>query len=214
MNLWIKVVLWIAAIAGALFAVLYAFFYDFWTVPADDPLLTAAIEPTLHPGDLLIVTRRTTVDRGNLLRCPDPQAPGRYVIARAMARWGDLLDLSNENVSIDGHTTPSPRACEPAEVTVHNPATDQDEVLYCSVEEYGEMSYHALRAHSNPEPFHKLAIEPAKWFLVSDDRHVHLDSRDFGQIESGAASGCQHIVFRVVGAGGFFDSKSRLSIIW
>jgi signal peptidase I len=214
MNLWLKVVLWTAGIGVALFVVLRGFFYDVWTVPADDPLLTAAIEPTLHPGDVLVLTRRTVVDRGNLLRCPDPQAPGRFIIARAIGHWGDQLDLTNENVSIDGHTTPSPRACEPSEVMVHNPATDQDEVLFCSVEEYGEMTYHALRARSNPEPFHPVTIEPGKWFLVSDDRHIHLDSRDFGQIESGPAGGCQHIVFRVVGAGGFFDGKSRLSIIW
>jgi signal peptidase I len=214
MNLWLKIVGWIVGVAGVVGIVLYAFFFDVWVVPSDDPLLSAAIEPTLHPGDIVAITRRTAIDRGNLLRCPDPQAPGRYVIARAIARWGDELDLSNENVSIDGHTTPSPHACEPREVTVHNPATGEDIVLYCSVEEYGEMTYSALRARENPEPFHKVTVEFGKWFLVSDNRHVHLDSRDFGEIESGPAGGCQHIVFRFWGAGGFFDSKNRLSVIW
>jgi signal peptidase I len=214
MNLWLKIILGTSAAVGAVVLVLYAFFFDYWVVPADDPLLTAAIAPTLAPGDVIVVTRRTTIDRGNLLRCPDPQAPGRYVIARAIARWGDQLDLSGENVSIDNHTTPSPRACEPAEVTVHNPATDQDQVLACSIEEYGEMTYSALRARAFPEPFHKVTVEVGRWFLVSDDRHVHLDSRDFGTVEAGPAGGCQHIVFRIVGSGGFFDSKTRLSIIW
>jgi signal peptidase I len=214
MSPWIKILAWVAGILGALFGILYAFFYDYWRVPDDDPLLTAAIAPTLEPGDLLIVSRRTAIDRGNLLRCPDPQAPGRYVIARAIGHWGDQLDLSNESVSIDRHNMPSPRACEPAEVTVRNPATDQDTVLSCSVEEYGEMTYQALRSRDAPEPFHKVTVELGKWFLVSDDRHVHLDSRDFGQVEGGPAGGCQHILFRVVGPGGFFDAKSRLSIIW
>jgi signal peptidase I len=214
MNLWIKIIAWVVGILGTLFGILHWFYFDFWTVPGDDPLLTAAIAPTLEPGDLLIVSRRNTIDRGHLLRCPDPQAQGRFVVARAIARWGDQLDLTGENVSIDGHSTPSPRACEPSEVTVHNPATDQDSVLYCSIEEFGEMTYQALRARANPEPFHKVTIEPGKWYLVSDDRHVHLDSRDFGEVESGPVGGCQHIVFRVVGPGGFFDEKTRLSIIW
>ncbi len=61
------------------------------------------------------------------------------------------------------------------------------------------MTYSALRARANPEPFHKVTVEFGKWFLVSDDRHVHLDSRDFGEIDSGPAGGCQHIVFRLVG---------------
>jgi signal peptidase I len=214
MSAGMRIALWVAGFLTILAAVLYAVFFDFWVVPGDDPLLTAAIAPTLQPGDVVVVTRRTTMDRGNLMRCPDPQAPGRFVVARAIARWGDRIDLSGENVSIDNHSTPSPRACEPGEVTVHNPATDQDVPLACSVEEFGETTYDALRARANPEPFHPVVVEPGKWFLVSDDRHVHLDSRDFGQIEGGSAGGCQHIVFRIVGGGGFFDSKSRLSIIW
>jgi signal peptidase I len=211
MRFWLKIVVGIATILGAVFLILYAFFFDFWTVPSDDPLLEASIAPTLHPGDLVVVTRHTSVNRGNLLRCPDPQAPGRFVIARAIARWGDQVDLSGESVSIDRHSTPSPRACDPPQVTVHNPATDQDIVLACSVQEYGEATFETLRARENPEPSRPVVVEIGKWFLVSDDRHVHLDSRDFGQADT---SSCQHIVFRVVSAAGFFDSKSRLSVIW
>src|SRR5260370_31843523 len=114
MSTGVRVLLWVAAILGAVAGVLYSFFFDFWTVPADDPLLAAAIAPTLAPGDVLVVTRRTSIDRGNLERCPDPQAPGRFVVARAIPRWGDRLDLSGELLSLDGHSTPSPRACEPA----------------------------------------------------------------------------------------------------
>src|SRR5579863_2303145 len=114
MNTGIRIAIWISGFLVVLGAVLYGVFFDLWVVPGDDPLLIAAIAPTLSPGDVLVVTRRTTIDRGNLVRCPDPQAPGRFVVARAMARWGDRLDLSRESVSIDNHATPSPRACEPA----------------------------------------------------------------------------------------------------
>jgi signal peptidase I len=214
MGVGLRIALWIAGALAIVGAVLYAVFIDFWVVPADDPLLAASIAPTLAPGDVLVVSRRNALERGYLLRCPDPQAAGRFVVARAIARWGDRLDLRGETVSIDNHTTPSPRACEPSEVIVHNPATDQDVPLACSVEEYGEMSYSALRARANPEPFTPVVIEPGKWFLVSDDRHVHLDSRDFGEVPGGSAGGCQHVLFRVVGAGGFLDSKTRLTIIW
>ena len=61
------------------------------------------------------------------------------------------------------------------------------------------------------EPPTKVEVEAGRWFLVSDDRHLHLDSRDFGQIDP---VGCQHIVFRLVGAAGFGDTAKRLSIIW
>lgn len=214
MSLGLRIALWVGGLLVIVGAVLYEVFIDFWVVPGDDPLLTASIAPTLSPGDLLVVSRRNTIERGYLLRCPDPQAAGRYVIARAIARYGDRLDLGGESVSIDNHATPSPRACDTPQITVHNPASDEDVVLDCSVEEYGEMSYDALRARSNPEPFHPVVVDPGRWYLVSDDRHVHLDSRDFGTIEGGSAGGCQHILFRVVGGRGFFDSQSRLTIIW
>jgi signal peptidase I len=214
MSAALRITLWVAAIVGAVVGVLYGLFYDFWTVPGDDPLLTASIAPTLAPGDLLVVSRRNRIERGHLMRCPDPQAPGRFVVARAVAQWGERVDLTGENVSIDGHSLPSPRACNPAEVTVHNPASDQDVNLACSVQEYGEMSFEALRAQKYPEPSHPIEVDPGKWFLLSDDRHVHLDSRDFGSLESGSTSGCQHILFRIVGGNGFFDSTRRLTIIW
>jgi len=211
MDLWFRIVSWVSAVVGVVLLVLYVGFFDVWTVPSDDPLLAAAIQPTLKPGDILVITRRSTLDRGNLVRCADPQAPGRYVVARAMARWGDHLDLNNEVVTIDAHAVPRPRACDTATVTVRNPASQEDAVLECSTEEYGEANYSALRSREHPEPASGTTIELGKWFLVSDDRHIHLDSRDFGQMDSTA---CQHIVFRLIGGDGFLDSKSRFSIIW
>ena len=69
----------------------------------------------------------------------------------------------------------------------------------------------ALRSSDHPEPPTKTAVESGKWFLVSDDRHIHVDSRDFGQVDT---TTCQHIVFRLQSGQGFGDSKKRLSIIW
>lgn len=211
MRGWIKIVLWIVGILGAAALVLYLGFFDVWTVPSDDPLLAASIEPTLSAGDVVVVTRRTEVSRGNLLRCADPQAPGRFVIARAIARYGDEIEIGGEAVALDKRRTPSPRACDVPTQVIHDPQSDQDVTLGCSVEEYGEMTYEALRSIDHPEAETVAKVQQDRWFLVSDDRHVHLDSRDYGQIDPRT---CQHIVFRLVGPNGFWDSKKRLSIIW
>jgi signal peptidase I len=211
MRTWLKVSAWIGGIVGVVLLVLYIFLFDVWTVPGDDPLLSASIEPTLSAGDLVVVSRHTTVSRGNLLRCADPQAAGRYIIARAIGRFGDKVVISDEVVSIDAQRNPSPRACDPPFVTLHDPNSNDDVDLACSVEEYGEIAYSALRTRDHPEPPTKAEVEAGKWYLVSDDRHIHLDSRDFGQIDPNT---CQHIVFRLEGAAGFGDSKKRLNIIW
>ncbi|HEY8038656.1 MAG TPA: S26 family signal peptidase [Polyangiaceae bacterium] len=211
MRTWLKFVGWASAIIGAVLLVLYIFFFDVWRVPADDPMLAASIEPTLSAGDLVVVTRRTTVSRGNLLRCADPQAAGRFVVARAIARYGDEVAIQDEVVSIDGKRTPSPRACDPPTMLIHDPQSGDDVNLHCSIEEYGEMTFASLRQFDHAEPPTKATIEAGKWYLVSDDRHVHVDSRDFGQIDPNT---CQHIVFRLVGADGFSDGKKRFNVIW
>lgn len=211
MRTWLKIVAWIVGVLGVVALVLYLGFFDVWTVPTDDPMLAASIEPTLGAGDVVVVTRRTEVTRGNLLRCADPQAPGRYVIARAIARFGDEIEINDESVGIDRKRNPSPRACDVPTQTVRDPQSGDDVTLACSVEEYGEMTYEALRSMDHPEAPTVVKVQPDRWFLVSDDRHVHVDSRDYGQIEPRT---CQHIVFRVVSAKGFWDSKRRLNVIW
>jgi signal peptidase I len=203
---------WVGGIVGIVLAALYYFVLDVWTLPVDDPLLAASIAPTLEAGDVVVVTRRGSVERGHLLRCADPQAPGRFVVARAIGTYGDRVDISGEVVSVDGRRTPSPRRCDPPRSTVRDPAKNEDVELYCGVEDYAGTSFSALRNGEHPEPPSKAAtIEPGRWFLVSDDRHIHLDSRDYGQVES---STCQHILFRLVGPTGFSDAKSRLTVIW
>jgi signal peptidase I len=201
----------LGAIVAAIALALYLLVFDVWTVPADDPLLAASIEPTLSAGDVVLVTRRSSVSRGELLRCEDPQAPGRFVIGRAIARFGEKVELQEEVVTVDGKRMPSPRRCDQPTVVVRNPQTNDDVPLACSVEEYSDMSFPALRSQDHPEPPTRADVAAGRWFLVSDDRHIHLDSRDFGQIDPAA---CRHLVFRLVGAAGFSDEAKRLSIIW
>jgi signal peptidase I len=212
MRTWLKILAWVAGILAIVVGVLYAFVFDVWTVPSDDPMEAASIEPTLSAGDIVLVSRHTSgVARGNLLRCPDPQAPGRFVVARAIGSAGELLELRDEVLTLDGRRMPSPRACDTPTMVLHDPQSDQDVNMRCSVEEFGERDFWALRAADHPEPPTKAPVENGKWFLVSDDRHIHVDSRDFGQIDPSA---CQHVVFRVVSRAGFGDSKKRLSVIW
>ena len=211
MGTWLKIVAWLVGIVGSICLVLELFFVEVWRVPIDDPLLSAAIEPTLSAGDVIVVMRHSSVGRGDMLRCADPQAPGRFILARALAHSGETIAINNETVSLDGKRNPSPRACDPPTVTVRDPRSDEDVPLGCSVEEMGDMPFSVLRTSDHPEPPVSALVEPTKWFLVSDDRHVHLDSRDFGPIDP---TTCQHVVFRLIGAAGFGDARRRLTLIW
>jgi signal peptidase I len=203
-----KVLLWIAGVLGVILLVLYAFFFDVWTVPTDDPVASVAIQPTLMPGDVLVVARSGGGNRGNLMRCPDPRASGRFVVGRAMAFVPEHIDIAGEVVSIDRSRMPSPRACPGA--VLRDPNTGEDVDLACSVEEFANMTYDAYRARNRSEPPTKFDVASGA-YLVSDNRHMHDDSRDFGTM---SLSGCQHILFRLWSAAGFFDGKHRFDVIW
>jgi signal peptidase I len=210
MRTWVRLLGWVFGVIGAAALVLYIFFFDVWRIPIDDPMESASVLPTLTAGDLIVLTRRPDVAPGNLLRCPDPQAAGRYVIGRAMATFGDTIELRGDSVLIGGKRKPSPRTCDPPVMLVHDPQSGDDLNLRCFGEDFGERDFEIL-VSEQPEPPSKTVVESGKWFLVSDDRHIHVDSRDFGQID---ASTCQHVVYRLVGAAGFGDAKHRLSVIW
>ncbi len=208
---WLRIVAWATGITGAVLLVLYCFVFDVWRVPVDDPLLAASVEPTLNAGDVILVTRHSSVGRGNLLRCADPQAPGRFVVARAVATSGETLEVQNEVMTLDAHRTPSPRACDAPTHTVYDPQTGTEAELYCAIEDFGQASFSVLRSREHPVPPTKVNVEPGRWYLLSDDRHVHLDSRDYGAIDPAT---CEHIVFRLVGAAGVRDRDARMSVIW
>jgi signal peptidase I len=209
MGPWVKAVFWLALVIGGVGFVVERTLLEVWRVPVDDPLFAASIEPTLSAGDLVLVTRHGSPSRGELQRCGDPQAPGRYIVARAIGSGGETVDVKDEGVSVDRQRNPSPRSC--GSTTLRDPRTGDDVDLLCRVQEYSEMGFSVLVAAQNPEPPASATVEPSRWYLVSDDRHIHLDSRDFGQVD---AASCQHVVFRLVSAAGFGDAKKRLSVIW
>jgi signal peptidase I len=214
MRFLLKLAFWTTVVVGGVLGLLYAVLFDVWVVPADDPMLSASIEPNLSAGDVVVLSRAGSIGRGNLLRCSDPQAPGRYVVARAIGHSGDKVSIEDERVLVDGRRNPSPHSCDVVSRTLRDPSTNDDVVLVCNVEDYGEVEFDALRSAategSGTLPTNA-TVEPGRWYLVSDDRHIHVDSRDYGSVDPAA---CKHIIFRIVGAAGFGDGKSRFSIIW
>jgi signal peptidase I len=211
MNGLIKFLLWTAGILGAIGGFLYLTLLDFWRLPTDDAQLSVSVEPTLSAGDLVLVTRHGTPSVPYLVRCTDPDAPGRFVVGRIVGGGGDKVDLINESLTVNGGHAPSPRACVTSTVTLTNPATNSEETLNCRETEFGGITHQVLALSDHPEPGKSTQVESGKVYLVSDNHHMHLDSRDFGPV---LPSSCQHIVARVWSRDGFGDDKHRFTFIW
>jgi len=206
----LRVLVWIAIACGAV-AGIVAIFFTTWTVPGDDPQLAVSMEPTMSAGDLVLVSRSTGGSEGALVRCADPDAPGRFVMGRVMGRAGDTIEFSGGAVSVNGTAPTSNLACDQSTATLKNPATQEDEQLRCFLEEFAGSTHQALRSEKHTGGDVKTQVEPGKVYLVSDDRALHLDSRDFGVLPPAS---CQRIVFRFWGAGGWADVKKRLTVLW
>jgi signal peptidase I len=209
MNGRLNLAIWLIVLGGGAALVVHLYVLEIWTLPPDDPLLSASVEPTLRGGDVVVVMKTSGIERGQLVRCEDPQSSQRFVVARAMGHSGELVELHGETVSIDHRRTPSPRACP--ESKVFDPNRNEEVDLDCGVEEYAGRDFQALRSRAFPEPPASWTVESGKWFLVSDDRHVHLDSRDFGAVDP---STCRHIAVRLVGPAGIGDADTRFTFVW
>jgi signal peptidase I len=200
--------LWVSAILGGILLLLYLFVFDTWVVPTDDPLLTASILPTLSPQDRVLTRRGSQPIVGELARCILPDGSGKYTIGRVFGHGGDTVEISNERVATGGQSPKTRFSC--GIVSVVHPVSGDALPLVCSVEDNGSFTYGVLAHPEYREGPRTAVVEPGKLFLVSDNRHIHKDSRDFGGVE---ATTCEHVVFRLWGES-FGDSTHRFNVLW
>jgi signal peptidase I len=201
-------VLWLAAILGGILLLLYLFVFDTWVIPSDDPLFTASLEPTLSPDDRILTQRRSTPITGELARCVIPDGSGKYTIGRVFGVAGDSVLIENERVSVNGKGPSTRSQC--GVVSVVHPISGDAVPLTCHLEDNGSFTYGVLVHPEYREGPRTAKLEPGMAFLVSDDRHIHKDSRDFGPVDH---STCEHVVFRLWGQS-FSNSAHRFNVLW
>jgi signal peptidase I len=209
----VKLVVWIALIFGAFAAFLRATCLSTWTFPSDDALLSLSVMPTLEAGDVLLLWRVGTPGFGELVRCPDPEAEGRFVVGRILGEQGDRIETDLAAVSVNNKIVGSRRVCDPAQFSVFDPRTGEPFDLSCEIEEAGGNEYTRARATTpaaQSTPF-RVKVPEGNVFLASDNRHYHDDSRDFGPLPKDRCH--ERIVFRLWSGRGWFDEKRRAMFI-
>jgi signal peptidase I len=206
----VRLLLWIAVGCAVLCGVGYLVFEP-WTVPGDDPVFAASIEPALSVGDVLLVTRTKGASDGTLVRCVDPDAAGRFVVGRVAGHAGDTVELTSGVLVVNGKASTASVACDPPTVRLRNPTTLEDEELSCMLEDFGGALHPILRATKSPGRDIKTDVAPGKVYLLSDNRVIHLDSRDYTGVQPAT---CQRVVLRLWGAQGWLDTHKRLTVLW
>jgi signal peptidase I len=209
----LKGLLWVTLVAGAILGILRATCLSFWTIPSDDGLLSLSIMPTLEGGDLVVLWRVGIPSFGELVRCPDPETPGKYVVGRLLGEQGDRIVAELGTVTVNEKVISSLRACKPKNLTVVDPTTGEAFELTCEIEAAGGTEYTRARASTpvpKPMPF-RVTVPERQIFIASDDRHYHDDSRDFGPVPKDACH--ERVIFRLWSARGWTDDDRRMMFI-
>ncbi len=200
--------IWIIGILAAVCGLLYLLVFDVWVVPTGDDQLAASILPTLMPEDKIVIQRGRRPIYGELARCQSPVAPGSFVVGRVFGTGGDRVEVADNLITTNGKALASRHAC--AQRQVAHPVTENLVTMQCGVAETGAWSFEYLLSREMSAGNHSAVVEPGKLYLVSDNRLMHQDTRDFGLVDE---STCEHIVFRLWGER-YLDNSRRFNVLW
>jgi signal peptidase I len=199
---------WCALVVGIVIGILRATAIRWWRVPSDDPFLTASVSPSIRAGDLILLWRLSKPGFGDLVLCPEPKRPDRVVIGRLVGEGRDDMEVNGGDVVVNGRRQIVESSCAARTFTEHDPETHIEVEQHCNIEDIngGHMRGEIPPTSVRPADVKTTVPEGNVW-LVSDNRLYPYDSRDFGPVPRET---CQELVlFRLVGAGGFFDTTTR-----
>lgn len=203
--------LWTVGLLAVFVVALRALLFKTWTIP-DDPWIAASVAPTLASGDVVLVLTRGQPGFGDLVRCPNPSEPYRFVVGRIAGLASDVVETDGHRLVVNGKRYDSSRACPESSFKVTHPTTAADVELRCEAVDMGG-GFHDRGVSPRPLPATKTRkeVDVGGVFLLSDNREHHDDSRDFGVLPS--ASCKERIVLRLWSKEGWKDTKRRLSYI-
>ncbi len=201
---------WFVAIVGAIVGLLYLLVFDTWEIPGDDPMFTVSVAPNLDPGDRILIRRGSRPIIGQLARCRNPLAPEKSVVGRVYGLGSDRVQMHGFTVLVDGQTMKTARGCPGTTLT--HPATGEVVNLICAETDAPAWTFRTLQGNADSAYAGDwtAVVEQGKAFLISDNRMLHQDSRDFGQVDY---STCEHIVYRLWGKS-YLDSSHRNNILY
>ncbi|MCC6555804.1 MAG: signal peptidase I [Polyangiaceae bacterium] len=211
MSKFIRGLLWTLGVLLVVALGLRALVFDVWTVP-DDPPLAASIAPTLAAGDVLLVLKRGAPGFGELVRCPDPDTPGGFVVGRIAGVGGDVVETDGTLLSVNDTRYDAESVCPEPKHTIKHPRTGLDVTIGCDVVVMGGGRH--FRGNSPKGPLERKLrheVRPDTVFLLSDNRNFHDDSRDYGLQPRDLCK--QRIVFRLWGKGGWSDDEHRMTFV-
>jgi signal peptidase I len=204
---------WVALVIGVIIGIARATAIRWWRVPHDAPFFTASLSPTIRPGDLIVMWRLTKPGFGDLVMCPEPEDASRVVIGRLVGESRDEISIVGSNISINGKRQTVESNCAEGTFEEHDPETGIAIEQRCAIEELGGGTHKRgeIPTSSRAPTDVKQTVPVGYVWLVSDNRLYPYDSRDFGPVPRESCT--ETVFFRLLGAGGYWDTKTRNQFI-
>lgn len=206
--------LWTTLIVGVIVGALRLLLVRTWTVPSDDPSLSASIAPSLAPGDTVLLLHAGNPGFGELVRCTDPDEPRRWVIGRIGGEAGDTVEIKDERLVVNGRKADLETACKEHKIQVPHPNTEAPVDMHCDIEAVGssahKRAYGASKTHGMRAPV-KRTVQAGFFFLVSDNRVFPFDSTVYGPVPVETCDA--RVIFRLWSEKGWNDTESRMEWI-
>jgi signal peptidase I len=206
--------MWILILVGGLLGIARATAIRWLTLPTDDPIFEASVLPSMSGGDTIVVARVTRPVFGDLVICPEPDYPSRYIIGRIIGESGDSVVLDGGVPTVGGKGFVRERSCDPSTFVYSDPNNEAEEItLQCDME---ALANHLHKVGTfgghHVSPVHlEFDVPEGKLFLLSDNRLHPYDSRDFGFVD---ADSCREtVVLRLASKKGWTDAKNRMNYI-
>jgi signal peptidase I len=204
--------LWSCLALGVLVGILRATALRSWRVPSNDPYLDASIAPSLRGGDLVLLWRFTAPALGTLVLCPEPKHTDRVVIGRMIGEDRDTIRIDGTHVYVNDRLLHPEGSCADDHFKVTPPQGGAEVEERCSMEVASGVVHPRGEAEATAElPKAELELKAGEVALVSDNRRFPYDSRDYGPAVRSTCT--ETVVFRLVGAGGFFDPSRRFEYV-
>lgn len=165
------VVLVIALIAGG---VLYAFFVKVVEVGHN------AMAPTMILGDRVLVWNSQDFELGEVVLCPHPQQPGRYVMGRVVGRPGQIVSFERGSLTINGQT---PATDVRGLVDFFDAESGRTERMRMALEDILDHDHRIFWREGSEARMRRAHRVSGGLYILNDNRtYVGEDSRTFGEV--------------------------------
>jgi len=195
-----------------LFLVVYAFSR---TAVADwSKVPTGSMEPTIYPGDYLLIDKTAygpsipfvnvklwqagTPERGDIITFVPPHTTKLYV-KRVIGLPGDRIDIESERVFINN-----------VQVQYEDWVTDPDSIILS--ESLDSITHSIKYSQGRPVSSHKLSVvvPEEKYFVLGDHRNNSVDSRYWGFVDEENIMGkVNRLVLSFASERGFLESLGQ-----